>query len=343
MSAEMKRALPRLAASRCASSVCRATIVVAALAGLSSRGEAGLIAVWKFQDNVNDSTGTYNATAVNNPTYGPGVIGKAISLNGVNQAATVPNMGTYPNATVSVWVNTRDANSPGSQAIFHNTNYSNGTPHFLLEYANSSPSTSITGIVIDVRTAEIKLNGSASPITEDTWYNVAYRYDRSVPSLRLYIDGQVVGTAGGNNTIDLILNNMMIGAGNTAGTSRPFNGLLDDLGVWDESLSDAKVKGIFSFATSLFNYGQDDVARLYGLTASQSTTLSDGVEWDYATGLTGALGVVESLGGGMYAMNLDGGAGVRTVSPVPEPSTCVMVLAGLGISARSMRRRRKRA
>jgi hypothetical protein len=51
-----------------------------------------------------------------------------------------------------------------------------------------------------------------------------------VPGLRLSIDGEVVGTAGGDNTVDLILNNMVIGSESTAGTSRSFNGLLDDLG-----------------------------------------------------------------------------------------------------------------
>jgi hypothetical protein len=84
-----------------------------------------------------------------------------------------------------------------------------------------------------------------------------------------------------------------------------------------------------------FNYGQADVALLYGLGSGQSTTTSDDVIWGYATGLTGVAGEVQSLGGGMYAMNLGGGTGVQTMSPVPEPSACVMVLASglLGLVA----------
>jgi hypothetical protein len=205
-----------------------------------------------------------------------------------------------------------------------------------------SPATSITGVVIDVGTAEIKRNGANSPISESTWYNLTYRYNRSVPSLRLFINGAAVGTADGNNTVDLGLNNMVIGSDSLAGTSRSLNGFLDDLGVWNEALSDTMVKGIHSFATSTFNYGQGNVARLYGLTAGQSTTTSDGVTWDYATGLTGPEGAVQSLGGGLYAMNLGGGTGVRTPVPVPEPATVMLVTSGiLGLAARGWRRARR--
>ena len=312
---------------------------IVAVLFLGPAASAGLIADWQFEGNVNDATGPYNATPVNAPTYAAGVIGQAISLNGSNQAATVPNMGTYPNATVSVWVNTRDANSPGSQAIFHNTAYTSGTPHFLLEYGRD---TTITGVVIDVPTAgAIKINGSNSSIQEGMWYHVAYTYNVSGQELLLFIDGDRQGASGGGNMANLILNNMVIGAENTAGTSRSFNGLIDDLGVWNETLTDAKIKGISNFAVSSLNYGQSDVASLYGLGAGQSTTTSDGATWGYATGLNGTEGTVESLGGGLYAMNLGSGTGVQmtVAAPVPEPSTFgLLAAAAAGVAAVRCRR-----
>lgn len=309
-----------------------ALISAALLFSSTNPSYAGLIANWEFQNNVNDSAGAFNATAVNNPTYSPGVIENAISLNGSNQSATVPAMGTFANISVSGWIRTVDANSPGSQAIFHSTLYNNGTPHFLLEYGRDN---TVTGIVVDIKTAEIKRNGSLSPIHENTWYQVAFTYRESDRNLKLFIDGLEVGSATSGTPVAIDLNNMIIGSG----FDRPFNGLIDDLGVWNEALSSAEVKGIHSFAVSALNYGQVDVAKLYGLTAGQSTTTSDLTEWQYATGLSGNPGELQSLGGGLYAMNLGGGTGVQT-APIPEPGTWVAA-AILAAGATFMRLRRR--
>lgn len=290
------------------SSVGRMLAAGIVLACVTSPVSADLIADWRFEGNVADATNTYNATAYNGPTYAAGVIGQAISLNGVDQYASVPNMGTYANATVSVWIKSVNIANPDSQSIFHSDDYFNGTPHFLLEYPGGS--STATGVVIDVKTGEIKINGPQSFVAQNTWYNLAYTYDKAASSLRLYVDGSEAGSTSISNTVNLNLTNMYIGNG----YSRPFNGLLDDLGVWNETLTAAKVKGINSFATSTLNYGQANVALLYQLTSGQSTTTSDGLTWEYVTGLSGTPGEVQTLGGGVYAMNLGGGTGVQSLS-----------------------------
>lgn len=316
--------------------VCQTLAVGIALASPSFQAAGGIIADWQFEGNVNDATNTYNATAFNSPTYGAGVIGQAISLNGSDQYASVPAMGVYANATVSVWVKSVNIASPDSQSIFHSDLYNNGTPHFLLEYPGGS--STATGVVIDVMTGDIKINGPQSFVAQDTWYNLAYTYDKAGSSLRLYANGSEIGSTTISNTVNLNLNNMYIGNG----YSRPFNGLLDDLGVWNETLTATEVKGINSFATSPLNYGQANVALLYGLTAGQSTTTSDGLVWEYQTGLTGTPGEVQSLGTGMYAMNLGGGTGVQTVSPVPEidPAGVGAVIAFVAGTLGCLERRR---
>jgi len=227
----------------------------------------------------------------------------------------VPDIGSLANATVSVWIRTSDANSPTSQAIFHSSSYTNGTPHFLLEYGGSSPANTLTGLIADTETAEVKRNGANSPISENTWYHVAFTFVGANSGLKLYLNGVELGSATGA-AANLNLTNMRIGA---YGSSRYFNGLLDDLAVWNETLSAGQVKGIHSLAASTLNYGQADVGLLYGLTAGQNTTTRDGAVWSHATGLTGAVGELQSLGGGAYALNLGGGVGVQGQFAVPEP------------------------
>lgn len=90
---------------------------------------------------------------------------------------------------------------------------------------------------------------------------------------------------------------------------------------------------------STLNYGQFDVAKLYGLTEGQSTTTTDNAVWDYATGLTGNLGELQALGGGLYAMNLGSGTGIQMV---PEPSSVALIVIGVvGIAMRRGLRRQK--
>lgn len=334
----------QLPASRAARSPRRSSPrpLLAFLALLGSPLSGGVVSLWEFENNTTSSNSTYNATAVGSPGYAAGYIGQAFSLSGSGQYATVPNLGSFGNATVSVWIRTSDANSPTSQAIFHSSTYNSGNPHFLLEYAGSSPSTSITGLVIGTPASEVKRNGANSPITENTWYHVAFTYVSTNATLRLYLNGVQIGSDTDATSPSLIMDNMRIGA---YGTSRYFKGLIDDLGVWNETLSAAKVQGIHSLAASTLNYGQADVALLYGLTSGQSTTTRDGALWRYATGLTGTEGTLQTLGGGAYALNLGGGVGVLGQLAVPEPgvSTALYLsaLGGSGMLLRAGRRRRR--
>ncbi|MFM9092459.1 MAG: LamG domain-containing protein, partial [Verrucomicrobiota bacterium] len=289
--------------------------LIAFLAVLGCPLSGAVVSLWEFENNTNSSNSSYNATAVGSPGYAAGYIGRAFSLNGSGQYATVPDIGSLANATVSVWIRTSDANSPTSQAIFHSSSFGAGNPHFLLEYGGAVPANTMTGLVAATTSAEVKRNGANSPISENTWYHVTFTWVGANSGLKLYLNGVELGSATGA-AANLNLTNMRIGA---YGSSRYFNGLLDDLAVWNETLTAGQVKGIHSLAASTLNYGQADVGLLYGLTAGQSTTTRDGAVWSHATGLTGAVGQLQTLGGGAYALNLGGGVGVQGQFAVPEP------------------------
>lgn len=148
--------------------------------------------------------------------------------------------------------------------------------------------------------------------------------------MSLYLNGVLLQSAN-TGANDMIFANRYIGSG----FNRFFSGQIDDLGVWGEALISTQILGMHSFATSSLNYGQLDVAMLYGLEEGQSAVTGDGRTWSYQTGLSGAVGEVESLGGNGYAMNLGGGIGIQTV---PEPST-VIGMASLMVGCLFRRRR----
>ena len=88
-----------------------------------------------------------------------------------------------------------------------------------------------------------KMDSFDAGITNDTWYHLAFTYDSSEG--RLYIDGTkvnswshwggaLVSSAGSPLTI-----------GDTDHIETPFDGLIDDIAVWDTAISDTEVSDIF--------------------------------------------------------------------------------------------------
>ena len=122
-------------------------------------------------------------------------------------------------------------------------------------------------------------------------------------------------------------------ATNTAPNIQFFGGLVDDVAVWDESLTPGEIKGLYdvgntvalSYTANLF-----DLLKQVHDAASGSTTIG-GLDWTYATGLSGPAGLTGS--GGNYTLVLDAGNGTGLVA-VPEPSAVLLGSLGLLILLR---------
>ena len=224
-------------------------ITLLAVAGLvlalAPAAQADLIAHWKMDNDATDSAGSFNATPVGSPTYATGRIGQAILLNGIDQRADVAMGSSYPQASVSVWINTNDADAGGENAIFHHNDLygSNpGTPHLALNAWGASANRGT--IVFDYGGPLVKEFDS---ITQAQWHHVAWTYDKDAATpMRLYIDGGEVDTHNTSNGV-LTLSNMGIGGVQASPFGdRYFQGMIDDLAVWDEMLSPGDISTIYN-------------------------------------------------------------------------------------------------
>lgn len=192
----------------------------------------GLVAYYTGDNTANDAKETYNGTLVNGATYGTGKIGSAFSFDGINDymstAINSPINSSLPH-TYSCWVKPTAL----SIGIFVGNGTSmlgirgGGNLTFFQYYVN----------------AEVN-SGYILPL--NTWTHITVTYKGTSfgsNNVLIYVNGSLLYTgslympAGGSK--------VFLGS-NNAGSGGFYNGLLDEVGVWNRVLTAAEVTELYS-------------------------------------------------------------------------------------------------
>jgi hypothetical protein len=186
--------------------------------------DAGLVAHYEFEGNANDSQGNYPGTALGDPTYTAGKQGQALSLDNVDDhiVNTIDPEVVWSAYSVSLWVKTDLFNQDIYSSLFNNNS---STSDFQIE-VNGSDNYLYRGAA----------TGILGPVSSD-WVHLAVSCDGT--QTQLYYNGLGVGTA---NSADTRFGQIAIGI--NRGMSNRFGGTIDDVRVYDRSLSDAEVAGL---------------------------------------------------------------------------------------------------
>lgn len=225
-----------------------------------------LISYWKLDNNANDSVGNTNGSLVGSPSFVTGHTDGAISLNGTNEHVNLGesfNTLDYP-FTVTAWINMKgDSNSGPDSPIFATDDQDYYTGFQLM--VDTEDSTPTYQLVADLMNGQG--NGSdyraskTSPMTDvvplNEWTYVAAAVNGpNAGDITLYINGvdvggYVTGTADPSslNPLPHALNApATIGKRGTGGGGN-FNGLIDEVRVYNKKLSQAE---IVAAASSVF-------------------------------------------------------------------------------------------
>ena len=195
-------------------------------------GNDALVAHYTFDNNAEDSSGNGNhGTVVGNPGFVAGIIGTAISLDGVEDYVDCGNDASFDitdEITLAAWVNTNDTGNSEN-----NPYVGKGDHAYAIKHSSANV---IQFFIYDG--SWLTANTNVDDSFNGVWHHVAGTYDGS--SLKLYVDSTLRATTTYVGTIDIRTDNLTIGT-NSEVSGRFYDGAVDDARIYNHALSEAEI------------------------------------------------------------------------------------------------------
>ena len=216
---------------------------------------AGLVGWWKLDETsgttATDSAGSNNGTmtggldATNDSVSG--IINTALDFDGSVDIDTGSSSVLWDStgpATAAAWVYARSINSIGSNILKIMTDQASDP--FYLFYGTGG---TFAGVNFGASTnfLRAKTNGDITASLLDNWVHVALVYDgvdrTNLSSYTLYVDGASIGTSTVGSGYPVRTNENQIGS---TGNSNRWDGIIDDVRIYDRDLSAAEVLDLYN-------------------------------------------------------------------------------------------------
>jgi hypothetical protein len=209
----------------------------------------GLVALWSGEGNANDIVNGNNGTPMGALSYANGEVGQAFVFNASTSYISVPaspslNLGTNGGFTIECWI------KPSA----FNAVVGNGGP--LIEWDSASVDGvnlwavggNILSSVIHDTSGNVHAFQSANGLlVTNTFQQVALTYDKSSGQAVIYWNGIVAATSNFGNFTPQTTYPVNIGrrTGEPIGNGDNYNGLIDELSLYNRALSAAEIQAIY--------------------------------------------------------------------------------------------------
>lgn len=198
---------------------------------------AGLVSWWRGEGNTNDTMGIHPGTPQGGLAYVPGQVGQAFALNGQNAAVALGNWFTLQQFTLSLWV------KPGASQVQYADlldNVHSDYRSWAIQYDNVSDGTRGYWHWGD------SLPSGGGAITFALAHNTWQHWVLTLGADRvqhLYLNGKLAGST--TNTAAIPYDgSQFFNLGKHELYGRHFNGLADELMVFDRTLDAAEVAAL---------------------------------------------------------------------------------------------------
>ena len=189
-------------------------------------------AVYKFEDNANDVTGSFNGTA-NSITYAAGKFNKAAVFNGTTGDIDLPSTIESTTMSVSLWVYL-DNNAPTNEVLI---DFDNG-------YALNFPAAASGKLAAQWANSNANHTLSNAALSDSQWYHVVANFRSGATDL--YIDG-VKQTTGGTAADYLTASTNTIGSRRTG---EFLDGMVDQTRMFQYALTQTQVTELYNETTA---------------------------------------------------------------------------------------------
>lgn len=205
----------------------------------------GLVAWWSGDGHARDYAGKNHGIPLQGATFAPGLVGKAFSLDGIDDTIRVPNSDAlnpttgftfecwiYPKSTagwqklISKW------GDPDASYSFQKTN---DTDLLTFHLTESPP---VRGNLLNLE--------SESRVVPFQWAHVAATYDNNVA--RIYFNGALDAevSVGPDHPIHVSKTDVLLGSNH----GHCFCGLMDEVCLYDRALTSAEIEAIYRAGTA---------------------------------------------------------------------------------------------
>lgn len=274
-------------------------ILLAASLSAFSQPTFGLIAYYSFDDDADsivvDKTGNFANNGFSNSLIRDcGVSGQAIRLNGDDHYAAfgstpVKNIFGTEDFSISFYFKSLNSNTVNTQTILSKRENCSNDNAFAIRF---SPLTKNLNLVVseDVSLSTI-LSAPVDP--KKCWHHVAVV--RRGTTIHFYVDGLKVKSDTKNKRINISSDDLplLLGPSSCLATDGAFEGFVDELLIYDRSLTDDEVKSIFARPDQIGNGFVDlelpkDTVLYLGNSIQTfiTNTCADDVLWSPQTGVT---------------------------------------------------------
>jgi hypothetical protein len=209
-----------------------------------------LVSWWPGDGNAEDIADGNNGILRGDATFAPGMVGQAFSFDGDGDFVEVPdapNLNPSDQVSIDLWMKP-DLNNPMDgccQGVVQAEFY------FIAIAPGAGPA---TGVIMAVKEQfSSDLSGGGFALTPGEWHHVAGVFDGA--SVSMHVNGQLVAEAPASGPIPPMNPGRFLGIGTQVGgipgpvppppNAGHFNGLIDEVELFNRALTTAEIKAIF--------------------------------------------------------------------------------------------------